>query len=135
MADELVTWNDSYLIGNEQIDAQHKELIKLINEFYSGVQMGGIMAKVFFIKMIQGALQYIKIHFSTEEEIMQKIEYPHYLEHKKLHENFIKKINQQVQAFEAEDQPDPANFVKFLMDWVLQHIAQMDKKYVPYLTK
>jgi hemerythrin len=133
MADELVEWSDDFLVGNRLIDEQHQELVRMTNEFYAGCQMGGVMAKVYFMKTIQGAVRYVKIHFSTEEEIMQKAAYPDYESHKKQHENFVAHVLQEVKVFENEDNPDPAGFVKYLMDWVLQHIAASDKRYVPYI--
>ena len=135
MADELVAWSDDFSVGNEVIDAQHKELVMLTNEFYAGCQMGGMMAKVYFMKTIQGAVLYVKTNFSTEEEIMQKAGYPEFDAHKRQHEDFVAEVTQQVQMFEKEDNPDPAEFVKYLMNWVLQHIAASDKKYVPYIAK
>ena len=133
MANELVAWSDDFLVGNEKIDAQHKELVSMTNEFYGGCQMGGLMAKVFFMKTIQGALHYVKTHFSTEEDILQKVSYPDFHIHKQQHENFVAAVTMQVQIFEQEDNPDPAGFVKYLMNWVLQHIAESDKKYMPYI--
>ena len=135
MADELVPWSDDFLVGHESIDLQHKELVKLTNEFYAGVQMGGVLAKVFFLQTIQGAVQYIKTHFKTEEDIMEKIEFPLFQEHKKLHEEFITEVTREIQAFEKQDTPDPAGFVKYLMNWVLNHVANSDKKITPYLEK
>ena len=135
MADELVPWSDDFLVGHESIDLQHKELVKLTNEFYAGVQMGGVLAKVFFLQTIQGAVQYIKTHFKTEEDIMEKIEFPLFQEHKKLHEEFITEVTREIQAFEKQDTPDPAGFVKYLMNWVLNHVANSDKKITPYLVK
>jgi len=135
MADELVPWSDDFLVGNVSIDLQHKELVKLTNEFYAGVQMGGVLAKVFFLQTIQGAVQYIKTHFKTEEDIMEKIEFPLFQEHKKLHEEFITEVTREIQAFEKQDTPDPAGFVKYLMNWVLNHVANSDKKITPYLEK
>ena len=135
MANELVTWSDDFLVGNSTIDAQHKELVRLTNEFYAGVQMGGVIAKVYFLQTIKGAVQYVKTHFADEEALMKKAEFPQYEEHKKQHEHFVAQVTQQVQAFEKEDNPDPAGFVKYLMDWVLNHIAESDKKYSPYVSK
>ena len=66
MAEELVTWNDDYLIGNVTIDGQHRELVRMTNEFYAGVQMGGVLAKVYFLQTIKGAVQYVKTHFADE---------------------------------------------------------------------
>jgi hemerythrin len=135
MANELVAWSDDFLVGNATIDFQHKELVRMTNEFYAGCQMGGVMAKVYFMKTIQGAVHYVRTHFSTEEELMQKAAYPGYDTHKKMHDDFVHKVTQQIQLFEKEDNPDPAGFVKYLMDWVLQHIADADKKYMPYIAK
>ena len=133
MADELVAWNDSFLVGNIQIDEQHRELVRMTNEFYSGCQMGGMVAKVFFMKTIQGAVHYVKTHFATEEAIMRQAEYPELAAHKKQHEDFVAEVTVQVRLFETEDNPDPAGFVKYLMEWVLHHIAESDKKYMPYI--
>jgi hemerythrin len=132
-ANVLVEWSDDFLVGNSQIDCQHKELVRMTNEFYSGVQMGGVMAKVYFMKTIQGAVNYVKTHFSTEENIMRQVNYPYFEAHKKQHEDFVAEVTRQIQVFDKEDNPDPAGFVKYLMDWVLRHIAASDKKYMPYI--
>ncbi|GHV93702.1 hemerythrin [Spirochaetia bacterium] len=135
MADELVAWSDDFSVGNSTIDEQHKELVRMTNEFYAGCQMGGVMAKVYFLKTIQGAVRYVRTHFSTEEEIMQKANYPGFDAHKQQHENFVAEVTQQVQLFEHDDNPDPAEFVKYLMNWVLQHIANVDKQYMPFIAQ
>jgi len=135
MQNDLIVWDDDFLVGYEAIDAQHKELVRLTNEFYTGVQMGGVLAKVFFMQTVKAAIHYVKTHFALEEEIMLKTDYPNYEGHKKQHENFIDEVNTQVKIFEQEDSPDPAGFVRYLMDWVVNHIAKSDKSYAPYLEK
>ena len=133
MADNLVTWSDAFLVGDKLVDSQHKELIGMINDFYAGVQMGGVMAKVYFLQTIKGATNYVKTHFASEEELMQRIKYPLFKEHKKLHEGFIAEVTKQVKIFEKDTNPDPAGYVKYLMNWVLNHVAESDKKFSPYL--
>ena len=133
MADELVAWSDDYLVGEENIDAQHKKLVTITNEFYVGVRMGGVVAKVYFIRTVQEAIRYMKTHFSTEENIMRKVRYPFFEEHKKQHEEFAAEVARQVRIIEDEDNPDPAGFVLFLMNWILEHIADSDKKITPYI--
>ena len=133
MADELITWSDDFSVQNKTIDEQHKELVRITNEFYAGCQKGGILAKVYFFETIKSALHYIKTHFTTEEDFMQRANYPEYESHKMQHENLVARVNEQVKLFETQDNPDPAGFVKILMDWILQHIAASDKKYVSYI--
>ena len=135
MAEEQIIWTDDFLVGDDELDAQHKELVRLTNEFYNGTQMGGVVAKVFFMQTIKGALHYVKTHFSAEEKIMQKVGFPQYDEHKKQHEDFIAAVTRETQVFESQDNPDPKAFVKYLMDWITLHIADSDKKYAPYLAK
>ena len=133
--DKLFEWNDDLLVGNKSIDTQHMELVQLANDFHAGIQSGGLMAKVYFLQTIKGAVQYVKTHFENEEKIMQEIEYPFINEHKKEHENFVSQVSSQIHNFEKEDNPDPTGFDKYLMDWILNHIANSDKKYSPYLEK
>ena len=133
MADELIAWSDDFSVHNKTIDGQHKELVRMTNEFYAGCQQGGILAKVYFFETIKGALHYVKTHFATEEEFMQRANYPEYEVHKEQHEAFVNHVNEQISLFEVQDNPDPAGFVKILMDWILGHIAASDKKYVSYI--
>ena len=133
MAEELITWSDDFLMGEENIDAQHQELVKLINSLYAGAQMGGVMTKVSYMEAIKGGLHYIKTHFSYEEEMMEKSSFPFYKEHKKQHEGFVAEISRSIKELEKVDKPDPGAFILFLKDWVLKHIADADKKYAPYV--
>ena len=135
MNDEPVAavWRDDFLVGNESIDAQHMELFKMINEFHTGIRTDGLMARVFFVKMIQRSMQYIKSHITTEEDFMQRGEYPLFEEHKKLHDDFIAEVTRRVHNIETEGNPDPTDIVQYLTNWIIHHIADSDKKFAPYI--
>ncbi|MDR2552297.1 MAG: bacteriohemerythrin [Treponema sp.] len=133
MPDTLVEWSDDFLVGNAQIDEQHRELVRITNDFWAGCQTGGIIAKVSFLNTIQGAVHYMKTHFAAEEAIMQRAGYPGYGDHKKQHENFVAEVLRQANRFEEEDNPNPGKFSEFLMDWIVGHIARSDKQYIPFI--
>ena len=133
MSSKLVEWSDEFSVGYKGIDLQHMELVQLVNDFHAGIQKGGLMSKVYFLQTIKGAAKYIKTHFDYEEKIMEQVDYPHIDGHRKEHEKFISEVTSQIQKFEKEDNPDPTGFDKFLIDWILNHVANMDKKYSPYL--
>ncbi|MDR2434563.1 MAG: bacteriohemerythrin [Treponema sp.] len=135
MANELIAWSDDFLVGNSVIDGQHKELVRMTNECWAGCRIGGVVAKVSFLKAIQGAVLYVKTHFATEEEFMRKARYPLFAAHKKQHEDFVAEVAAQIRVFESEDNPNPTAFVEYLMHWILEHIANSDKKYMPYTAK
>ncbi|MDR2403378.1 MAG: bacteriohemerythrin [Spirochaetaceae bacterium] len=127
--ESVVEWDDSYSVGVELIDNQHRELIKMTNDLFAGCQKGGTTAEMYFMKTIQGAVKYVKTHFSTEEIIMERLKYPDFLVHKKEHENFVAKVLKEVKDFEGAKNFVPLDFARYLQDWVLTHIALSDKKY------
>ena len=133
MSSKLVEWSDEFSVGHKGIDLQHMELVQLVNDFHEGIQKGGMISKVYFLQTIKGAVKYVKTHFLTEENLMEQANFPFFNEHKKEHENFINEVTHQIQSFEKEDNPDPTGFDKYLLDWILNHIANSDKKYSPYL--
>jgi hemerythrin len=131
----LVEWSDRYRTGISLIDDQHKKLIDMTNALYMGCLEGGEPANVYFRKTVHEAVDYVRFHFTTEEKILERINYPETAAHKKEHENFIKEILLQVQAFQAGKKFVPHMFVRYLRDWILTHIAVSDNLYALYLTE
>jgi hemerythrin len=131
----LIEWTNRYRIGIPLIDGQHKKLIDMTNELYTGCLEGDEAANARFLKTIHDAVDYVRFHFTTEEKILERINYPGIAAHKKEHENFIKEILVQVQAFQEGKKFVPNLFVRYLRDWVLTHIAVSDKLYAVYLAE
>jgi hemerythrin len=129
----FVKWDNKYSVGIPLIDEQHKELIRLTNELYQGCLSGDDAAREFFFNTIRGAMDYVKHHFSAEEKIMENIRYPYLAEHKKQHEDFVLKMVEDVKSFQGGRKFVPNNFVRFLKDWILSHIAIADTQYAAYI--
>jgi hemerythrin len=132
---QIVEWHDSYSIGIRLVDDQHKELINLTNRLHEASVMGWDKSKVAFMSAIRGMVDYVGYHFSTEEKIMERVNYPEYKVHKKEHSDFVKEVLRQVQDFQAGQKVSANDLVLFLKDWVLAHIAVCDKKMGIYLIK
>ena len=131
--DTLVEWDNRYSVGIPLIDEQHKELIRQTNDLYAACLKSEEEARDFFKMVIRSMVDYVGVHFSTEEKMMEKIKYPDLAEHKKQHEDFVKKVLENLQDFEDGKKFIPNNFVRFLKDWILAHIAVSDKKYSIYI--
>lgn len=129
----FVAWEDRYVIGIPVIDEQHKELLKLTNTLYEACRQGDAAARADFEKVIRSTVDYVKFHFSVEEQIMERVNYPEVHEHKKEHESFVIKVLEGVKNFESGKSFVPNIFVRFLRDWVLTHIAMSDRKYAEYI--
>jgi hemerythrin len=128
MTEQFVTWKQDYSVGVDEIDRQHRHLIDIINEFHNGVIGGGAQRPASFLKAIHQCVNYVKEHFSAEEQLMLDREYPEYKRHKEEHVHFIQLLMEDVAKFEGGDNFVPGRFAGFLVDWLLNHIALQDKR-------
>ena len=134
MSEDFVCWDDEYSVGFEIIDNQHKELIKMTNLLFKSCSMGGTVADVALMKTIRGAVEYAQNHFHLEEKYMAQLNFPELAAHKEEHEQFVALVSQTIKEFE-ESKSEPLALANFLKKWLLNHIAQTDKKYAPYMAK
>jgi hemerythrin len=131
--DILIEWDARYSMNIQFIDDQHKELIRLTNTLYKGCLGGDETARSYFMETIRGTVDYVAYHFSAEEKMLESIQYPDFAQHKKEHEGFVKKILEDVGKFQGGKKFVPNEFVRYLKDWILTHIAIQDKKYSEYI--
>jgi hemerythrin len=75
------------------------------------------------------------MHFSTEEKLMIMNKFPGYAEHKKAHDDFKLVVIKSVKDFDSGEQLVLEKFANFLKDWILTHIAKLDKQYAEYFKK
>jgi hemerythrin len=127
-----VTWSDAYSVGSELIDTQHKGLVEMTNALFQGCDRHD--ETISFMRAIQSAVNYAKIHFATEERFMQKVNYPDSVVHKAEHGAFVTEVLKQVKNFE-EGSCSPLDFALYLKNWLLNHIAVSDKKFFPYFAQ
>ena len=125
---DYIAWKDLYSVGDESLDAQHKQILENISELYITMQMGADNKLV--KSVLDKLVQYTIDHFRHEEEIMLAHQYPDFAQHKTLH-NIMR---QKTLAWR-----DNTNIITgrdlllFLKDWWTNHIQEQDKKYAPYL--
>ena len=134
MDEDSVAWDDSFSVGFEPIDNQHKNLVLMTNELFQACKEGVISADIAFLQTIKKTVDYTETHFADEEDYMREANYPRFDEHKKQHEDFVATILKTIEEFEAGN-TEPVEMARFLKKWLLNHIAICDKKYMPYLAK
>jgi hemerythrin len=89
----------------------------------------------YFNIVIQEVVKYVKVHFATEEKIMIATKFSGYPEHKKAHDSFVLAVVENINDYKAGKRLTLSAFTKFLKDWILSHIAMMDKQYFEYFKK
>ena len=128
----FVTWDESYAVGIELVDKQHKHLINLTNQLYTACLGDKAELEDTFKDVMKELVDYVMVHFKDEEKIMDQINYPDIKEHKQKHELFIKEILSSVSAYSSGKQFVPNAFVRFLRDWLFNHILLTDKEMARY---
>ena len=132
---EIVEWGPMYVTGIELIDVQHKELVKLTNVLYQACMTRDKFLPVAFKEAMSGMVEYVRFHFSAENELLERIKYPDYHDHKKQHETLVRNILEAAKSYDEGNKFIPNNFVRSLRDWVFGHIAISDKNYSAYVSE
>jgi len=130
---DMVVWDEKYATGIQLIDSQHKELFSLTNELFRACLGGEETLKDVFRDTMGRMVDYVRFHFGDEQELLQRVKYPDYPEHKKQHDTLILEILESVKEYNEGKKFVPNQFVRTLRDWILGHIAHYDKLYASYI--
>jgi hemerythrin-like metal-binding protein len=126
----LMNWDENFVLGIKDIDAQHKVLVGMINDLHDAMKEG--KAKSVLGDIIDGLSKYTKTHFLHEENLFDTYDYPETANHRKEHNNFIAQIAEFQTGFAEGKLSLSIQVMTFLKDWLKSHILDTDKKYAPY---
>jgi hemerythrin-like metal-binding protein len=127
----LFEWKDEYSLGHPEIDNQHKRLFKLADDLHVAMSQG--KGRDALSATLANLINYTKIHFATEERLMQQYHYPDYAQHQQVHDKLTAQVVQFQKEFEATRSAMTVQIIQFLKDWLVHHIGQTDKKVALFL--
>lgn len=121
-------WSENLSVGVELIDSEHKTLINAINDLFDACGKGLGRKKV--SETLAFLQNYVVTHFSDEEKLQKECGYPDYINHKKLHTEFIANVDKYSKRLETEGTSIAlvADFNGFVSNWLIYHISREDKK-------
>jgi hemerythrin-like metal-binding protein len=128
----LIKWRESYSVGVEQFDNEHRKLVELTNKMFVIVRdKQGIMA---LSDSVARLIDYTQFHFASEEAAMEKANFPNLAAHKKLHAELEQEVTAFRERLQTEGEAVSTELYHFLRDWLLLHIVEEDKQYTELLT-
>jgi hemerythrin-like metal-binding protein len=130
-ASSMMAWRDEYRVGIASIDAEHKELIALINDLQSAMLDG--RGKQVMKQVLDALAAYTVRHFSHEEQLMQMHRFPGFEQHKLEHDKLIAKVKALQESFRTGRSSISVEVFAFLQNWLSGHIIGVDKKYSAHL--
>jgi hemerythrin len=128
---ELIVWEPSFSVNVEFLDKQHQMLVQMINDLHDAMLDGN--EKETIGKLIEQLLTYAAMHFAREEHYFDIFGYPDTDMHKKQHKDFERKISVFETDFKAGRESISTEIMKFLGDWLAEHIKGSDKQYSQFL--
>ena len=129
---DAITWSDDYATGNVGIDGDHQRLLALFNEFSLAVNLGKGDAVIRVV--LDELVDYTHYHFAREELLMQENDYPEYARHKKMHDTFIRQVDD-VGSHLSVGGDLGAFLLSFLAKWLSGHILGADRHLGRYLAR
>lgn len=130
MSSEFV-WDPSRLALNvEEMDAEHRHLIELMNRLHQLVD-GGAPA-VLQGKAFAALADYTEKHFRHEEAYMRQIGYPDLEIHQGVHRKLMGKLNAHALSFKQTGHFGDDLF-SFLHMWLRSHICGIDSRYAAHV--
>ncbi|MBX3671000.1 MAG: bacteriohemerythrin, partial [Rhodocyclaceae bacterium] len=126
---EIFPWNENFATGIEQIDAQHRQLVNLLNVLVSHLAFNADAPAL--NKIFDELKAYTVVHFSTEERIWHEhFKHDPWEEwHKGAHSDFIARVLEIKSKESALPMDDViAEIVSFLTHWLALHIIESDKR-------
>jgi hemerythrin len=121
-------WDKNYVTGVANVDAQHQELVDLINEYSASLANNSLCTKD-TEDVLQELLAYTVYHFDEEESLMQKamVDPRHIAVHKREHKKLIDEAL--LMRGEVNDQQSDSSkyLLDFLIHWLAYHILGLDQ--------
>ncbi len=123
-------FTDDYLTGIALVDAEHKELFRIVDKANQLVKsFDNLSGYDNIIQILNELKEYTKEHFADEEEYMEAIHYDGLSAQKRAHEAFIDKLeNIDLNQIDQNPQEYLQELLEFLLGWLINHILYTDKK-------
>ncbi len=86
-------------------------------------------------KAIKSRVEFTKLHFSAEEALMQEIGFPEFSRHRDLHKKLIDEVVGILLKIKNGKNINVFDLYDFLADWLLNHIANEDRKIGKFILK
>ena len=127
----FISWRSDYEIGVRQVDAEHRKLFDMVNEYYDKHLHGSDRKEI--ERILNGLVAYAEEHFQNEEAIMEECGYPRLEDHRKQHADLFTSIFAITERLLNEPAKADRETLSFLKKWLRDHIVQDDVDIGHYL--
>ncbi len=128
---DFIRWDPSLSVKIETFDEHHRKLIALINKLYVNMETGE--GNDVLKSTLSELIDYTDYHFSAEQEVFHRYNYPETDTHIQQHGILLKKARELHGSLENGESVLSNEVLDFLQDWVTNHILKIDTRYSEFL--
>lgn len=124
-------WDESFALGIDEIDAQHRRLVRLVNEYHQAVEQGqGAEAAT---ETLNQLIEYVRYHFTSEEHFMLEHDYPDIEAHRRQHIELTESVIERKLRLDLGRAVNPEALLTFLKKWLSTHLQITDQEYAKFI--
>jgi len=129
----FLSWRKDYAVGVPQIDAEHRSLFGLVNDFHETYTRDGGGSETH--RMLNRLVAYADEHFQHEETLMSENDYPLLEKHQQLHSDLVASVFRINERLAADPARAGAETLQFVKKWLHDHILQDDMDIADFLRR
>jgi hemerythrin-like metal-binding protein len=124
-------WDDSFAIGIEAIDNQHKKIFEHLLAIEKSVAKRDPWHILrFFLGQMS---EYMQFHLAVEEALLEIVGYPDRGSHCDSHARLVDQIASLEEKLKQNATGE--NLVGFFEDWFVRHVLSNDREYAAYVKR
>src|SRR4051794_24759369 len=116
----IFPWREVYSVQIPQLDAQHKHLIKLINDLHTSMLAGG--SREALARILDDLIRYTEIHFRDEERLLEQRGYGKLAVRRPEHKRLCQQVYDLKGRLATGRVTLGIEIMRFLKDWLANHI-------------
>ena len=129
----FLSWRKEYEVGVAQIDAEHRGLFALVNEYHDTCRHGSSAREA--ARVLNSLIVYAEAHFQHEELLMSDCGYPRLEAQREQHSQLVKSIFAINERIAADNARVNAEILPFIKNWLVGHIVNSDMDIGDYLRR
>ena len=130
---EPMVWNSGFSVGNETLDTQHQQLLKLCAEATACLDDTSEEGAERVHDVLNDMARYAEQHFKTEEALLSKLGYPKLEQQRAEHFGYVVRLNELLDAA-MEQTLDRKELSQYLWAWWSHHILESDMQFSKFLS-
>jgi hemerythrin len=132
---EAVEWNESYSVGHEALNEEHRILLAKRRDLQELLLGGAGRDRERLRWALADLTRYSRRHMQNEESVLEMCGYPALAAHRKAHHEILARMESLQQRLETGYAVITYDLQEIANEWLEHHYKEMDRHYIPHVMR